>query len=119
MTDKEAIEELKEMKTDVWTDHRQINAISMAIRALEQKPCEDAISRQAVLEIFGDIHLLDYNAQAYANKIKALPSVTPTVIEDIKAEIEDSTHHYYDGEPIMEVSEVLYIIDKHIGGDTE
>ena len=31
MTDKEAIEELKEMKTDAWTDHRQMEAIDMAI----------------------------------------------------------------------------------------
>ena len=31
MTDIEAINELKEMKTDAWTDHRQMEAIDMAI----------------------------------------------------------------------------------------
>lgn len=31
MTDIEAIKELKEMKTDAWTDHRQMEAIDMAI----------------------------------------------------------------------------------------
>lgn len=31
MTDIEAIEELKEMKTDAWTDHRQMEALDMAI----------------------------------------------------------------------------------------
>ena len=38
--------------------------------------CEDGdlISRQAVLDIFGDIHPLDYNARAYVAQIKELPS---------------------------------------------
>ena len=31
MTNIEAIEELKEMKTEAWTDHRQMEAIDMAI----------------------------------------------------------------------------------------
>ena len=31
MTNIEAIKELKEMKTDAWTDHRQMEAIDMAI----------------------------------------------------------------------------------------
>ena len=31
MTKEEAIKELKEMKTDAWTDHRQMEAIDMAI----------------------------------------------------------------------------------------
>lgn len=34
----------------------------------------DLISRQAVLDIFGDIHPLDYNARAYVAQIKELPS---------------------------------------------
>ena len=33
-------------------------ALTMAIKALEQNPCDDAISRQAVLEIFG--YVMDY-----------------------------------------------------------
>lgn len=39
--------------------------------------CEDAISRQAVLNVFGDVHPLDHNANAYIEQIKALPSVQP------------------------------------------
>lgn len=34
----------------------------------------DLISRQAVLDIFGDIHPLDYNARAYVAQIKELSS---------------------------------------------
>ena len=43
------------------------------------QPCEDAISRQAALSVFGDrdIHPLDYNTHAYITKIKSLPPVTP------------------------------------------
>ena len=38
----------------------------------------DLISRQAVLDIFGDIHQLDYNARAYVTQIKELPSAEKT-----------------------------------------
>lgn len=34
----------------------------------------DYISREAVLKVFGDIHPLDYNATAYAEKIKSIPA---------------------------------------------
>lgn len=36
---------------------------------------EDLISRQSVLDIFGDVHPMDYNAMAYLKQIKELPSV--------------------------------------------
>ena len=38
----------------------------------------DLISRQAVLDIFGDIHPLDYNTRAYVAQIKELPSAEKT-----------------------------------------
>ena len=40
--------------------------------------CEDAISREAAIDIFGDVHPLDHNTNAYIEKIKELPSVTPS-----------------------------------------
>lgn len=42
---------------------------------------EDLISRQAVLDIFGDVHPMDYNAMAYLKQIKELPSVQPKPAE--------------------------------------
>ena len=39
MTNKEAIKELSEMRTDAWTDSRQMEALEMAIKALEQDNC--------------------------------------------------------------------------------
>jgi hypothetical protein len=52
-------------------------ALDMAIKALEEQPCEDCISRQAVLDIFDEVHPMDYNTQAYITNIQNLPSVTP------------------------------------------
>ena len=60
MTREEAINELKILKEDYW-DHdgyghetKQYNdtmlALDMAINALEQEPCEDAISREAAVK---------------------------------------------------------------------
>lgn len=41
----------------------------------------DYIKREDAIAVFGDIHPLDYNASAYANKIKAIPAadVAPVV----------------------------------------
>lgn len=35
------------------------------------------------------------------------------VIDKIRAEIKNKTHHFLDGEPIIEIKEVLQIIDKY------
>lgn len=90
----EAIKELKEELKEIITwlaitinkeemyerKERRKRAIEAALIALEQQPCEDAISRQAVFD----------NAYAYGNglepegycvnveDIQALPSVTPS-----------------------------------------
>ena len=62
-------------------------ALDIAIKALEQEPCEDAISRQAVLDVLRtmyDTHIveldngdeyIDYNDTVY--EIEQLPPVTP------------------------------------------
>lgn len=51
MTNKEALNRCKLMVIDknFWSAENQI-ALNMAIKALEQQPCEDAISRHAVLD---------------------------------------------------------------------
>ena len=38
MTREESIKELRDMKTDPWTDNRQMEALSMGIKALGQEP---------------------------------------------------------------------------------
>ena len=91
MTNKEAKEILDtiplldydgEVKPD-W-----IIAIDIAIKALEQKPCEDAISRQAVLDAIEDDNRNGHyscfasnnDAQCFKGVIGELPSVKPQVI---------------------------------------
>ena len=36
---------------------------------------DDLISRREALDVFGDVHPLDYNTIGYVNKIKGLPAV--------------------------------------------
>ena len=56
-------------------------ALSMAIKALEQEPCDDAVSRQAVLNEVREIatwHSGDaFNEDRVITHMKMLPSVTP------------------------------------------
>ena len=49
-------------------------ALDMAIKALEQKPCEDAISREAVKELFQEGSVM---GMYHFLGIDELPSVTP------------------------------------------
>lgn len=59
------------------TDEQHYEAKQMAIKALEQEPCEDAISRQAAIE---KIHWLglDHDTAIKCDlAIRALPSVNP------------------------------------------
>lgn len=52
---------------------------NMIDELLEQQSCEDCISREAVIKIFGEVHPMDYNTQAYITNIQNLPSVTPSI----------------------------------------
>lgn len=60
-------------------------AYKIAFKALEQEPCEDAISRQAVLDAVEDDNrngmwscfVSDDDAQKFKTVIKDLPSVKP------------------------------------------
>lgn len=64
---------------------REMEAVDMAIKALEQEPCEDAISRQdldkAIYERFHEEdspnNITDVCLGAVRNFIKNFPSVTP------------------------------------------
>lgn len=55
-------------------------SLEMAIKALEQQPCEDCVSRSAVLAIAGDscLDLDSYeDTMEFCDKIKELPPVAP------------------------------------------
>lgn len=67
------------------TDHCEKDCVRLAINTLEQEPCTDAISRQAVLEAIEDDNrnahyscfASNYDAQCFKDIIKELPPVTP------------------------------------------
>jgi len=72
MTREEAIDDLSVL----WERNKEYReALDMAISALEQQPCEDAISREAAINI-ASLHCLTIDETVKA--LKQLPSVTPS-----------------------------------------
>lgn len=82
MTKEEAIKEIENFQDEYDSNGSGYldEALDMAIKALKQEPCEDAISRQAVLEyIEGNEADLWHSSEneLVCQDIKALPPVTP------------------------------------------
>ncbi len=104
MTNKEAINELKELKEDYWDDDgyghetKQYDdtmaALDMAISALEQQPCEDTISRQTAIDIV-EFECGEWKglAKEIVKHFNGLPSAQPKVGHWIYDEI--LIKHYY------------------------
>lgn len=72
MTKEEAINAIKE-HIDTYHIIVEIEALEMAIEALEREECEDCISRQSVLDI---IEKEEFKGDALS-EIEKLPSVNP------------------------------------------
>lgn len=98
--------------------------VEMAVKMMEQEPCEDAISRQAVLDLVVTNHteLNGVNVVMYSpfcKDIKQLSPVTPKaksdVLDKIREEIEEM--YYIDEglsfDPQISREDVLKIIDKY------
>lgn len=77
MTKEEAIKELTELLPEEFLSE-YAEAIRMAIKALEQEPCGDCISREAALDDsgLGEFHRYDDYVKM-RNYLKSLPSVLP------------------------------------------
>ena len=60
-------------------DNRQVvEALEMAIKALEQQPCEDAVSRKVALDSLEELDWdTTYERSQVEEMLKSLPSVTP------------------------------------------
>lgn len=82
MTNEEAIKILRSLynvqRLDTLTQE-EMTAVAMAIKALEQEPCEDCISRQRALNVVHKYfeHYLQLNDDICLDGLKSLPSVTP------------------------------------------
>lgn len=77
MTNKEALEILD----TIPTIGEQVDALEMAIDALEQQPCEDCISRAYIEPIIEELENICVNGDEYIlsllSNIKNAPSITP------------------------------------------
>ena len=68
-------EALKVLDT-IPTIGEQVDALDMAIEALEKEPCDDAISRQAVIDEMGDTNM-DIYTEEVKDFVRSLPPVIP------------------------------------------
>lgn len=96
MTGKEAVKIIKMVLEECLEEHNEdeiavcyvtpydADALDMAIKALEQEPCDDAVSRQAVLNTLNKDSVLDEDRAVETYKellidcYKDLPSVAPS-----------------------------------------
>lgn len=80
MTNKEAAEILRRMKSDfplpkaAQTRRAQNDALDVAIEVLKAESCDDAISRQAAIDVFKDT---TYTKNEIRRRITELPSAQP------------------------------------------
>ena len=83
MTREEAVRELEFLASCSYVDEfepTEEEALKMAIKALKQEPCSDAISRQAVLDMqyrIDDSATLSTRDVVNVDDIEDLPSVNP------------------------------------------
>ena len=80
MTNEEAREAIKFGHCDdIYYQKEYEEAVNMAIKALEQQPCEDCISRQYLIEraTSWDKHFADSERYVSLTDIQNAPSVTP------------------------------------------
>lgn len=87
MTREEMIEQLENMillirqNGEDWLDERDISILEEAIKVMQTKSCEDAISRQAAISVAND-----FDATQVVRGLEKLPSVQPVCEERIKGE---------------------------------
>jgi hypothetical protein len=81
------IENLKELSEEDKKDRAilkvQLEAFNMAMELLEQQPCDDCVSRRAVLDLAETIQTDDFSGNEIIevvdiDDVKTLPPVTPT-----------------------------------------
>ena len=90
MTREEAIlwlnEEIRTWENECQSKHPIKEALYAARKALEQEPCEDAVSRASVFEIMGNLLSIPYDfdrsitekdVSESMDKVRELPRVTP------------------------------------------
>lgn len=73
-----AVRKYEPFEGEVLLSAEFYDAINMAIEALKQEPCEDAVSRKAVYEILNDAYFLKLDdGAALQESVRQLPPVKP------------------------------------------
>lgn len=107
LTKKDAIHKLVDAKSylerysnphDKWTEaiNIGIEAIEIVMAQEEQEPTDKNFNKADVDSI-----------------VTAINAHWELIIDEIRADIQNGIHHFLDGEPIIEIKEVLQILDKY------
>ena len=112
MTREEAIVVLKNEQPHcgekaLFPEEKKYEAYDLAIKALEQEPCDDCVRRREVLDVLKDTWNMFSDAndamQESINAIKALKSVTPRKGElTMEIKCPHDLNQFLIGEPIFE-----------------
>ena len=83
MTNEEASEELRCFRENMLLSLGRIEALDMAIKALEQQPCEDCISREEAINEADNLSLeTSYDNEKVEQMLRDLPSVQPKYTDE-------------------------------------
>ena len=127
MTREEKLDWLYRLRSEIWVYMPKEwlipmnEALDYAIKALEQEPCEDCISRQAVIDAIEDDNrngnyscfASNNDAECFKDVIRSLSSVTPKPKTDVLDKIKADVINIADGKQSIKVRSVLRIINKH------
>ena len=128
MTRETAIKGLKAFRKEFSGYEPNEEMFDMAIQALEQEPTTkndlgvDCVDKRKVMCYtcrFCKMDICDgkpyCSLREKGGKCYSYDSwdSQENVLDKIRAEIENGTHHFLDGEPIIEIKEALQIIDKY------
>ena len=118
MTNEEAINQLQDAK-DGYKEYLTDEALNMAIKALEQETVsKESYDHEYFLRKELEMKIAKLEQQEpFINKPCISSGVCEhdknKVLNKIRAEIQNGIHHFLDGEPIIEIKEVLQILDKY------
>lgn len=120
MNREEAIKIMSQMIKDEegFLSDNTVEAHKMAIKALEQEPCDNAVSRQDVLDLAKKgILVSNGNYESVCKAINELPSVKPQPCEDAisRQAVQDYIAKYLSQYLYDDVREAVEVIDEYIG----
>ena len=116
MTREEALNRVKGYLTDIITIEGY-SEVEEIVKALEQEPCEDAVSRQAVIELCEGWWLGHTKEDDFATEVRALPTVTQKpetdILDKIRAELHATAEMHEDGDYYLRDEWIDEYFDKY------